>query len=188
MKSTYRIITLLLIFTLTSCDGTKQPLTAPMPERCECGATLLTDAIHSTPPLYMLPIGPFTDKQFVDNVIGSFRSVHELTDIRWEADWNHTILIWTDTALRNFSYNALAFDFDGGIPHIHEHEPLITVGELAPGDVFVLKTAPAHYLTPIGALIFTDENGSRTRLYITENLDETEPTCVCFWRFQLVPY
>ena len=85
--------------------------------------------------------------------------------------------MWSDAPLRDFSFVSLDtaghYWDETETPSrliIHTHEVLLAVDELLPTDAVVLNVNFFHYLLPYGAIIFTDEDGARWRMFIWESM------------------
>jgi hypothetical protein len=174
-----------------------EPLTAlpSLHELCDCGSQDCHDVItQPTSPLYMLPFNwhalPLIS-QYKSEFLNSFETAHEFTYRQYETDWHHTLIIWTDTPLSNFSFVTLGFEdiYDSDDrSYFYIIDTLFTLELFQPTDVIVLNVAFSHYLIPHGGLIFTDENGVQRRMFISENMElESSIECI-FHRFVLLPH
>ena len=107
----------------------------------------------------------------LDAFLSGFDTVHEVTYQQWEADWYNTIILWSDTPLRDFYIVSLAVgeDVDDKMG-IFAQELIFSTEELLTSHAIVLNVAFAHYLLPHGGLIFTDENGDMRRMFINESM------------------
>jgi hypothetical protein len=162
------------------------PAPSPTVAWCDYGIYLLEERTSFAFPMRMLPFSAHANEQFTVDFMNSFNYVHELTFIEWEADWNHDLVIWTDTTVRNLSFVNLGFNDSVENPYFFTQENLLTIYEFSYGDALVLRVAPMHYLMPVGGLIFTDANGVQ-RMFIAEDFQIENNYCWCFWRFVLLP-
>ena len=135
----------------------------------------------------MLPFSTHANEETIADFMGTFDTLHVLNAIFWDADWHHTLVIWTESTIHNVAFWTLGVNDTAEQPYLFSRQNLHTIGELSPGMAFALKVAPTHYLWPVGGLTYTDDTGTEQRLYITENL-ETDANCLCFVRFELLPY
>ena len=112
----------------------------------------------------------YVDSRFLYN----FENVYEFTYTDWETDFYTSIVIWPDSYVYNFSFVAL--DYNGEF-YNDEYTGVLstatvvgTIDAISPNDVVILNVAFSHYLRPHGGIIFSDENGVETRLFILENM------------------
>jgi len=138
-------------------------------ELCDCGLfdTYYIQELHmllASPPLNIREVErlerstPFTYQ---------FETVHTATYLQWESEWPSTIAIWPDEPLYDFSFVAVHHN---AICCAYVGETLLAIDKLYPTDVVVLTVAFIHYLFPRGGIIFTDTNGVRRHMFITESM------------------
>lgn len=197
------LLFLLALLALTACGRTAEPQVAPQdepalaetpsPTRAPIGLSALCHEcgyVHEplrepTPPLNIHELfapwqgqdADFPQAEHEANVaefVRGFDNVHTATYIQFEANWYSTIILWTDTPLRDFSFVSLDVAghewTEAGQLVIGTQEVLLTVDELLPNDAVVLNVAFSHYLLPHGAIIFTDEQGELRRMFIREDM------------------
>ena len=165
-------------------------------ELCHCGEHYVNEELRNpTPPLYIHEIIPEwhyppTDfpkeehDKLLSEFVSKYETVHTTTFIQWETEWYDTLIIWTDTPLRDFSFVSLDHqDNNDERGAFYIKEKLLTVDELLPNDAVVLNVAFEHYLIPRGGLVFTDESGVRRRVFISESMRGG-----CFPRYNLKFY
>ena len=155
-------------------------------ELCYCGEHYVHEDLRQAPPPMNIhaifapwqgPDGVFPKEEHEANVaefVRDFENVHTVTYIQWETDWHSTLVLWPDVPLRDFSFVSLDVAghewTDDGRLIINTREVIHTIDELLPTDAVVLNVAFAHYMLPHGAIIFTDEQGVRQRMFIWEDM------------------
>ena len=152
-----------------------------------CGSHYVHEALRQpTPPMNMHeilhPDAEALEAEFLANF--GFQNVHRTSYI-----WKHGgrdddiinrpggMFLWPDRPLRDFSFVTL--DVDGHywdeseVPArlvIHTQEIILQIPQLLPRDVVVLNVGFRHCLLPHGAIMFTEEDGTRWRMFISESM------------------
>ena len=158
-------------------------------ELCYCGEAYVHELRLPTPPMNIHEIfAPWQGHDYgfphelheanIAEFVRDFENVHTATEIQWETDWYETIVLWSDAPLRDFSFVSLDtaghewYEVEGSYSQliIGTQEVLLTVDELLPTDAVILNVNFFHYLLPYGAIIFTDEDGLRWRMFIRESM------------------
>jgi len=165
------IVVLLLfpVFLLLVACGNYKPPEPKANELCDC-SLFYARYVHElqtlklSPPLNIRDIGPFG---FGTHFTYQFETVHAATYLQWETDWPSIIALWPDEPLHDFSFvsvnhNAICCAYVG--------EVLFTVDKLYPSDAVVLTVAFSHYLFPRGGITFTDANGLRHHIFLTQSM------------------
>jgi hypothetical protein len=189
MEKSLFILLVMLFYTRVLASPTEVGEISYKYELCYCGTHYIHEAMRSTPPLNVFSF----DRHFfhltadlTSEFLSSFETVHEFTYLEWETDWHHTLIIWTEASVYNFSFVALGFCDTVEQPYF-VHEELLTIDVFLPTDALILNVAFAHYLYPAAALIFIDGNGIQRHMFIAEDLDMQIPSGCVFNRFDLVP-
>ena len=133
-------------------------------ERCACGGGYAHEAGRTpTPPINI-------EESPAEGFLDQFNTVHSFTHQEWDTDWYATLVFWADEPIKYFSFIALGHVFLPWQQYTYEYEKLFTIDELLPDDAFKLNVAFAHYLIPRGGLAFTDANGERRHMVISESM------------------
>jgi hypothetical protein len=170
-------------------------------EMCACGEGFAHEMLRQpTPPMNIHEIfvpwyGQWNDGRFlweehmanVAEFVSDFENVREITYQQFETDFYSTIILWADSPLRDFSFVTLDvaghYWEDDARLVIGTRDELLVIDYLPTTDAVVLNVAFAHYLIPHAAIIFTDEQGSRQRMFIQESMRGG-----CFPVFHLAPH
>jgi len=103
-----------------------------------------------------------------DDFLAAFETVHEFTYLQWETEWYSTFVIWPDEMLYDFVFVSLQLGGDDYREIFFVQETLLTIDELPSNHAVVLNVAFVHYLIPRGGIMFTDSQGVRHRMFITD--------------------
>jgi len=136
-------------------------------ERCACGS-FYADTVfrRSTPPLH---IHEFPDDDFMEQ----FTSTHHFDFADWDTEWRSRLVVWTERTITELSFVSLTdhiWVFDILHYPTHAREAVFTLDVLTPGEAFVLDVSFMHYLIPRGMLTFTDYDGTRKSMLISESM------------------
>jgi len=137
-----------------------------------CGVYYIHELLRKpTPPLHIRDVEHFG---LGTSFLYQFENTYEVTYLQFETEHPATIAIWTDLLLFDFSFVSLdvaGHDWYDGQLAINTQEVLLTIPQLLPySDVVVLNFAFAHYLLPHGAIVFTDDQNVRWRMFIHESM------------------
>ena len=153
-------------------------------ERCVCGEHYTHEPIRYPPMNIHEMFAPWQgrDADFpykehharVADFVCGFDNVHTATynpsATNWR--WYDTIILWSDTPLRDFSFIILGiWDEEDGMIVFTQETPL-ALDVLPPTDAVVLNVAFSHYLRPQAAIMFTDAYGVQTRMFIHQNMGD----------------
>jgi len=116
-----------------------------------------------------------------DEFLTQFGTVHEFTYQQWETEFYSTFVIWPDETLYDFSFVSLELGGDDYREIFFVRETLLTIDELLPNHAVILNVAFVHYLIPRGGIMFTDTEGIRHRMFITDG----SPRGGCWPHFSL---
>ena len=110
-----------------------------------------------------------------------FGANYHTADNWWGYD---TIILWSDTVLRDFSFVVLnVWDEEDGMKIFTEATPF-AIDKLLPTDVIVLNVSFFHYLRPQAAIIFTDESGLQNRMFILQDMSDS---CIYYFLWPANP-
>ena len=143
-------------------DGADEP-----PEFCDCGSFYADMVVRQdTPPLH---IHEFPDDDFMEQ----FAVRHYVDFADWDTEWRARLVVWTERAITELSFVSLTdhvWVFDILHYPAHARETVFTLDALLPGEALVLDVSFMHYLIPRGMLTFTDYDGTRQSMLITESM------------------
>ena len=161
-------------------------------ELCECGIHYVNEHFrYSTPPINIHEIispwdfyveFPYTKHNaMVADFVRDFENVYTATynihaSNPMMTDWHgyDTIILWSETPLRDFSFEIINFWEGDSVEDgwtIRTEKTPIAIDVLLPTDVVVLNVGFAHYLRPQAAIIFTDESGLQSRMFIIQTME-----------------
>ncbi|MCL2108747.1 MAG: leucine-rich repeat domain-containing protein, partial [Oscillospiraceae bacterium] len=120
-----------------------------------------------------------------DEYPADLTKTHTFTYTQFEVENPAVLVFWPDVILRDFAFVSLDvaghyYDENGQLI-IGTQEILYTIDEFLPGEGFVLNVAFSHYLIPHGAIIFTDEQGAKQRMFIRQH---TRGGCYPEWSLE----
>ena len=152
------------------------PTNTATDELCYCGEHYLGEIImQAVPPINIHAIIPQYEYQGafplekhrknVTDFLKRFDAVHTIDYITWESDWYDTVIIWSDTPLKDFSFVALKndenFDFSAT-------EVLFAIDELPSNSALVINVNFSSERLYRGEIIFTDANNVQKHITFSE--------------------
>jgi hypothetical protein len=152
-------------------------------ELCECGQHYTDELLRfPTPPINaheILSPQLESDTEYnavIADFVRDFENIYTITHNEYPFDWyTDALILWSDAPLRDFSFVVIDFWEGNSVEEgwtIRTTKIPFTIDELLPTDVVVINVAFSHYLRPHAAVIFADETGLQTRMFIEQSMED----------------